>query len=140
MESELCGRVKSRVKYVVVHPRVSNGEYEVVALAQFGPRAHNKGLRFSVDDGPRAKGEIFFRPQGFGVSGIEPGDAAPLRDKGGGEPRERSGALVGIFFRGGEEPSQPESVALRSDIDNNIGDLAWPLGRSRDLVRLRKAK
>jgi len=102
VKSKLLGRIGSRVEYVVVHPWVRDEEEEVLAVALLGPRAHHKGLRLSVNDGPRVEGKVFVRPQGFGVAGTKPGESDPFWDQGGREPRELSGALVGILLHVGE--------------------------------------
>jgi len=140
VKSNLLSGVGPRVKYVVVNSWVRDGEEEVVAVTLIGPRTHNKGLMPSIDDGPRAEKKMFIQPQGYGVPGKKPGESASFWDQCEREPRQGSSSLVGIFLREGEYPAQPGGVALRSDVGDDIGDLTWHLGRSRDMVNLLKAK
>jgi hypothetical protein len=42
VKSKLLGRIGYRVKYVVVHPGVRDGEEEIVAVTLLGFRTHHK--------------------------------------------------------------------------------------------------
>ena len=124
------------MEYIVVNPGARDGEEKVMAEALLGPRTNRKGTRFLVDDSPRAKREVYVRSQGSGVAGRKPSGSDPFRDQGGREPRKWSKALVGIFFHAGEKYAPPWGVSLLRDVGDDIGDLVWPLNRSRDLVSL----
>ncbi len=136
VKSELLGGIESRVKYVVVNPGVRDGEEEVVTEALLGPQTNHKGLGFPVNDGPRAERKVCVRSQGSGVASKKPCNSDPFRSQGGREPREWSSALVGIFLHAGEKSTQSGGVSLRRGVGDDIGNLAWPLRASGDLVGL----
>ena len=77
-----------RVQCVVVHPRVCDGEEEVLAeVSVLCTRPHVEGLGIAINNSPRAKREDFLRTQGLGVPGKGPGQRVSLRDECGPEPR-----------------------------------------------------
>jgi hypothetical protein len=113
----------------------------VTKVCLLGPLTHKKGLRYSVDDGPRAEKKVLFDLMvlmfpAYSQVRVIPSGIREGVSKGSG----RAPSLGSSFAEERRRRSQEAWPRGAIYMCNDIGDLTRSLGRSGDLVGMFKAE
>ena len=94
----------------------------------------------AFNDCPQTKLEVSVRIKKLGDLRRGLDKSRTFRDEGWSDSGERSSPLQSVLQYRGGKALKPWRMTPWSDVCNGVGDLTWPLGRSRRLVYLFQAK